>query len=193
MQTKADHSPAVAPGAGFFLVVWAAIWFLQTAPTTSAAVPAPEDLALMATGALFGVLGNASADADPLVDMDPGARSFRFVFAVTGWLVLVAIIGFASGGSRRGAPADAAAPTPAPLWRGRAQRYANEAVLPFYVLHQPVIVAIGFFVLGWGLPAIVEYLLISVMALIGTLLVYDLLVRRTPVTRFLFGMKVKRG
>jgi surface polysaccharide O-acyltransferase-like enzyme len=149
--------------------------------------------ALLGTGVLYGVLGNASADADPLVDMDPGARSFRFVFAVAGWLVLVAIIGFASGGSRRGASADTAAATPAPAWRGRAQRYANEAVLPFYVLHQPVIVTIGFFVLGWGLPGIIEYLLISVMALIGTLVLYDLLVRRTPVTRFLFGMKVKRG
>ena len=64
-------------------------------------------------------------------------------------------------------------------------------MLPFYVLHQPVIVVIGYFALGWGLPAAVEYLFISVMALLGTLLLYEG-VRRTPVTRFLLGMKTGR-
>ena len=36
--------------------------------------------------------------------------------------------------------------------------YANEAVLPFYILHQPVILSVGFFVAGWAIPATWEIL-----------------------------------
>jgi peptidoglycan/LPS O-acetylase OafA/YrhL len=140
--------------------------------------------------AVYGMLGSAAEDADPLQDMDPGARGFRFVFAVAGWLAVASLIGYLSRG--RGGAAEGGGVGARREWRARAQRYANEAVLPFYVLHQPVIVVIGYFVLGWGLPAAVEYLLISVMALAGTLLLYDLLVRRTPATRVLFGMKARR-
>ncbi len=101
-------------------------------------------------------------------------------------------MGLAAGAGRRAA---AGSPSMAPPsgWRAKAPRYGNEAVLPVYVLPQPVIVAIGLDALGWGLPAIVEYLLISVLALAGTLLIYDLLVRRSAVTRFLFGVRAKGG
>ncbi len=68
-------------------------------------------------------------------------------------------------------------------------RYANEAVYPFYILHQTVIVLIGYWVVQWNLPVIAKWLLIVVLALVGTLLLYDLFVRRTNATRFLFGMK----
>lgn len=68
-------------------------------------------------------------------------------------------------------------------------RYANEAVYPFYILHQTVIVLIGYWVVQWELPIIGKWLLIAVLALAGTLLLYDLIVRRNNVTRILFGMK----
>ena len=35
--------------------------------------------------------------------------------------------------------------------------YANEAVLPFYILHQTVIVTVSYFVLGWGIPDLLEW------------------------------------
>lgn len=133
------------------------------------------------------------------VSYEPGEFPFvvrpaplRRLPAGAGWLVLAAVMGLAAGAGRRAA---AGSPSMAPPsgWRAKAPRYGNEAVLPVYVLPQPVIVAIGFFVLGWGLPAIVEYLLISVLALAGTLLIYDLLVRRSAVTRFLFGVRAKGG
>lgn len=155
----------------------------------TALLGAAVSLALMAV--VYGILGSASEDADPLQDMDPGARGFRFVFAVAGWLTVAALIGYLSRGRRRDIAAGGG-PEEGRGWRARAQRYANDAVLPFYVLHQPVIVVIGYFVLGWGLPAAAEYFLISLLALAGTLLLYDLLVRRTPVTRVLFGMKARR-
>ncbi len=35
--------------------------------------------------------------------------------------------------------------------------HANEAVLPFYILHQPVLLAVGYFVVQWSLPIPVKY------------------------------------
>jgi len=58
-----------------------------------------------------------------------------------------------------------------------------------YVLHQTVIVMLGFYVVQWALPTLLKYLVISFTALVTTLVLYDVGVRRTPVTRVLFGMK----
>ncbi len=68
-------------------------------------------------------------------------------------------------------------------------RYAREASYPIYILHQTVIVVIAFFVVAWDASVAVKYVAILVAALAGTLLVYELLVRRFNPVRFLFGMK----
>jgi len=70
--------------------------------------------------------------------------------------------------------------------------YANEAVLPFYILHQTVIISIGFCVVQWNMHAGLKYLMISTTSFIGIMLIYELLVRRVNVFRFLFGMRTVR-
>jgi hypothetical protein len=52
-----------------------------------------------------------------------------------------------------------------------------------------VIVVIGFYVVQWQVGTLVKYLVISCAALLVTLLLYDLGVPRTAVTRLRFGMK----
>jgi len=73
--------------------------------------------------------------------------------------------------------------------RNKVVDYANEAVLPFYVLHHPVIVVIAFYTIPWDISLGIKFLIVSTAALIATLLLYDLLIRRWMVTRLLFGMK----
>ena len=75
----------------------------------------------------------------------------------------------------------------------RLQRYANEAAYPFYILHQTVIIAVGFFVVRWDLNLWLKFFIIMALAFGLTLLLYEFGVRRTNVTRFLFGMKLKPG
>ncbi len=67
--------------------------------------------------------------------------------------------------------------------------YANQGAYPFYILHQTVIIFFAYYVVQWGLGVPGKYLIISTASLITTLVLYDLFVRRNPVTRFLFGMK----
>lgn len=69
--------------------------------------------------------------------------------------------------------------------------YANEAVLPFYILHQPIILIIGFFVVQWSMGIPLKYLIISTSSFAAIVAIYELLVRRINVLRFLFGMRLK--
>jgi len=70
--------------------------------------------------------------------------------------------------------------------------YAGEAVLPFYVLHQTVIISIGFYVVQWNMGVMPKYLIIAATSFIGIMAIYELLVRRINILRFLFGMRLKK-
>jgi hypothetical protein len=68
-------------------------------------------------------------------------------------------------------------------------RYANEAVLPFYVLHQTVLLCVGYFVVQWLIPDLLKWATILLASFVLIMLLYELLVRRFNAMRFLFGMK----
>lgn len=73
----------------------------------------------------------------------------------------------------------------------RVLAYGNQAAYPFYILHQTVIIMIAYRVVQWHLGIAEKYLIISTASLGTTLVLYDLFVKRTNPTRFLFGMKPK--
>jgi len=68
----------------------------------------------------------------------------------------------------------------------------SEGLYPFYILHQTVIIAIGYYIcqLDWSITA--KYWTISFLTLISCAAFYLLLIRPFNVMRFLFGMKAKR-
>ena len=70
--------------------------------------------------------------------------------------------------------------------------YSSEAVLPFYILHQTIIVCVGWFVIGWNIGILPKYLIIAVVSFPLIMALYDLLVRRFNVMRFFFGMRPKK-
>jgi glucan biosynthesis protein C len=67
--------------------------------------------------------------------------------------------------------------------------YANEAVLPFYILHQTVILSVGYFVVQWAIPDLLKWLIVLPVSFAIIMVLYEFLVRRYNVMRFLFGMK----
>ena len=67
--------------------------------------------------------------------------------------------------------------------------YANEAVLPFYILHHPVLLSVGYFVVQWTIPAALKFLVIDAVSFVIIMALYEFVVRRVNVIRFLFGMK----
>lgn len=72
-------------------------------------------------------------------------------------------------------------------------RYANEAVLPFYIMHQTVLLVVGYLVLPWSLPEPVKWMLIASGSFAFIIAGYEFLIRRSNILRFLFGMKPQRA
>ncbi len=100
-----------------------------------------------------------------------------FQYTLSSWCFILAILGF---GMKHLAA------------RGRFLRYATEAVLPFYMLHQPIILLIVFWVVQLQIPILAKYLTIVVLSFAGIVLLYEG-VRRANVLRFCFGMKMRRA
>lgn len=69
---------------------------------------------------------------------------------------------------------------------------AGEAVMPFYVLHQNVLLYIGFFVVGWAIPDLAKYAVITLSTLGAIAVTYAFVIRPYTPVRVLFGMKPLR-
>jgi hypothetical protein len=69
--------------------------------------------------------------------------------------------------------------------------YANEAVLPFYILHQTIIVTIAFYLIGLYIPVGIKYFMLASASMIAILALYEVFIRRVNILRFLFGLKPK--
>ena len=67
--------------------------------------------------------------------------------------------------------------------------YASEAVLPFYILHQTVLLTVGYFMLQWSIPDVLEWATVVVISFAVIMGIYEYFVRRNNALRFLFGMK----
>jgi len=126
-------------------------------------------LALLFTGLMF----FSNVDLSSL-----GSRSeyllIVFVQSFNSWFWLVAILGFGSKYLN---------------FDNRLLKYAREAVLPFYILHQTAIVIVGFYIVNWEIPVMVKFIILTSSSFISIMAVYEVLIKRFKVLRFLFGMK----
>jgi peptidoglycan/LPS O-acetylase OafA/YrhL len=72
-------------------------------------------------------------------------------------------------------------------------RWARDASYPIYILHQTIIVAIGYYVIQASWSPSVKYWTVLVATLVSCVLLYEFVVRRFGVTRSIFGMKPERA
>lgn len=68
-------------------------------------------------------------------------------------------------------------------------RYANEGVLPFFILHQTVLLGIGYFVITWEISDVLKWAIVFATSFIVIIALYTLIIRKHDLFRFLFGMK----
>jgi glucans biosynthesis protein C len=71
--------------------------------------------------------------------------------------------------------------------------YGNKATMPFYVIHQPVIVTLGFLIADWEWPIIVKLIFLLGTAFIMIIVFYHFIISRISFLRILFGMKGSTG
>lgn len=109
-----------------------------------------------------------------LYDFESVGKYQDILTAAASWCWLLAIFGFGSKYL---------------TFSNSILKYANEAVLPFYILHQTVIVIIGFWIRNWELGLTAKYIVLSSTSFLTIMLLYEFLIRRNKAMRFLLGMK----
>jgi len=99
---------------------------------------------------------------------------FSVLYVFTTWIYILTILGYA----RRHLN-----------YSNRFLAYAGPASLPFYIVHVTVLVAIGFFVVQWNIWPWAKFLLIVILSFAAIVLIYEFIIKRVNVIRFLFGMR----
>jgi hypothetical protein len=155
----------------FYLTVFFCGFLLVSASPITRTVRRQRYIFLTAALVVLGLIALIEEELLPAPEM-----ALYALYAVDCWLWLLALVGVAiailniDNGLRR---------------------YASDAVLPVYILHQTLIVFFGFYVVTWDIPIVAKYFLIIVAVFLSALVIYEV-VRRINVTRFLFGIKSPR-
>ncbi len=70
-------------------------------------------------------------------------------------------------------------------------KFTNQAVYPFYILHQTIIVAAGFFIVQLNVPIFLKLFILIVITFVSVFLIYRVLIKPFIITRILYGLKPK--
>lgn len=74
-------------------------------------------------------------------------------------------------------------------FENRFVKYANQAVYPFYILHQTIIVTIGFYIADWQMGVIPKFAILVIGTFGFSFLIYHFIIRPFKPIRLLFGVK----
>lgn len=74
---------------------------------------------------------------------------------------------------------------------GRVLAYCNQAVYPFYIIHQTITIAAAYFIYENSWPVFLKFLFLTAVTFGGSWLFYEV-VKRFSFTRLLFGIKEKK-
>lgn len=128
-------------------------------------------LGIIASGAYHFLLFSSTTTYS-VVRVDSLPASIAYFFSA--WCWILAIL----GGGMRFLAEDTS-------WLTRA----NEGVLPFYILHQSVLVAVGYFVMQLQIPDIFKWIVVFILSFMIIIALYKIFIQRFDLFRFLFGMK----
>lgn len=98
-------------------------------------------------------------------------RMGRILFA---WCVILTLLGLARRFLNRSGP---------------ALRYLNEAIFPYFILHQTITVTAGYYLAQMSLNVWMEFAALSAITIGGCALLHEFVIRRSRILRPLFGLK----
>jgi glucan biosynthesis protein C len=71
----------------------------------------------------------------------------------------------------------------------KALRYGQATLLPFFLVHQPAILAVAYFVVQWEATIAIKLLVVVLGAFVVSIGLTELVIKRVGILRVLFGMK----
>ena len=71
-------------------------------------------------------------------------------------------------------------------------RFTNQAVYPFYILHQTIIVAAGYYIVQWNIPILPKLILLVVVTFASVFLLFKYIIKPFRLTRLLYGVRIKK-
>ncbi len=72
-------------------------------------------------------------------------------------------------------------------------KHLNEGVLPFYILHQTILLGVGYYVMQMGIPDLFKWVIVTGGSFVIIIALYLALIRKFDLVRFLFGMKTSHS
>ncbi len=173
--------PGYQGWADFFiwLVVYVYGFMLLADKSFTVAIKRQGILALFVAVSCISIMAIASATNelsawDAITTYTPGYVLYQLLRSMTTWSLMVFILYFGMSLLNR---------------QNRVIDYANDAILPFYIFHHPVVVVIAFYTIPWDISPGLKFFFITTAALTVTILIYELLIRRWNVMRVLFGLR----
>ena len=79
---------------------------------------------------------------------------------------------------------------PRKLSFGEAQ-FGASPIGQFHLQHQTIILSIGYLVVQWAALDLLKFMIIALSSFLTILTIYEFLIRRNNVMRFLFGVKMR--
>jgi hypothetical protein len=70
-------------------------------------------------------------------------------------------------------------------------KYGKQAVMPFYLIHHPVIIGIAYYVVQWDVSIVIKILSVIIGSFVITLGIFELLIKRINLLGKLLGVKRK--
>jgi len=73
------------------------------------------------------------------------------------------------------------------------RKIANEGIYPFYLLHQPIIIVLGYYFSNWEVHLVIKFISFTLISFLISVAIYWLLIRPFNFMRVLFGLKVVKS
>lgn len=163
-----------------YLTIMLVGWFAARSETFWSAVDRILPVAGLVALALASVIVVARLNMAELRQIDGFREAVGVLRTVYAWFAIVSLLGLARRFLFRTSP---------------VLCYMTEAVFPWYILHQTIIVVVGYAMIGAGLPVWLEASVIVAATVGGCLVLHEYVIRRVWWLRPLFGLKsrVARG
>lgn len=117
-------------------------------------------------------------DLEPAWSYTVANMVYLSVWAFNSWFWVLALLGYGKRYLNR---------------KNKLLAYANEAIYPFYILHQTLIVIIGYYVSQVKEEVLLKFLFIVFVTFILSVGIYEFFVKPYRIARLLFGMKEKKA